>query len=181
MSSEKHDLQRQADRAKPGSKRSVLSYLVILFGVAFVLLLLSYFMQQRTNELAMDNLQQTSSSAVETLENLIADRDRLNEEVNDLEGQLAQARENLTSANSATETALADARLAETRANALLKLAQLQSLYNQRRYQDARNLIGQYSGLEMQLEEISVNVLSEEGRALYDPLEVYRELVDKLN
>ena len=52
MSDEKHSLQRQADRAKPGSKRSVLIYLVILFAAAFILLLLSFFhaaAQQRGN------------------------------------------------------------------------------------------------------------------------------------
>lgn len=85
MSQDKHNLQHQADRVKPGSRRSVLSYLVILFAAAFVLLLLSYFMQQRTNEQAMDNLQQTSTSAVQTLEGLIKERDQLQEQVEQLQ------------------------------------------------------------------------------------------------
>lgn len=101
MSNEKHDLQHQADRAKPGSKRSVLSYLVVLFGVAFVLLLLSYFMQQRISEAAMDNLQQTSTSAVQTLENIIQERDNLKEQVLQLQQDVERLTEEKTELDSA--------------------------------------------------------------------------------
>ena len=53
----------------------MLFYLVILFAAAFLLLLLSYFMQQRANQDAMDDLQQTSDSAVQSLENLLQEKD----------------------------------------------------------------------------------------------------------
>ena len=38
-------LQHEAEHASPGKRNSVLIYLVILFAAAFLLLLLSYFMQ----------------------------------------------------------------------------------------------------------------------------------------
>lgn len=113
MSGEKHDLQRQADRARARSRRSVTSYLVILFAAAFVLLLMSYFMQQRTNEALLDNLQQSSSSAAETLEALIADRDRLKDEAVALEERIEELEEQLEAQQSEREGL--------ERANALLQ------------------------------------------------------------
>lgn len=47
MSAETQSLQRQADRTRPGMS-SVLGYVVVLFAVAFVLLLLAFFMQERS-------------------------------------------------------------------------------------------------------------------------------------
>lgn len=60
---------------------------MILFAAAFLLLLLSYFMQQRVNQEALDDLEQTSNSAVESLENLIAERDALKLQVSALEAE----------------------------------------------------------------------------------------------
>ena len=100
MSEEKQNLQRQADRSKPRSGHSVLIYLVILFAAAFILLLLSYLMQQRTNQTAMDNLQETSTSAVQSLQNLIAERDQLKEETTALKEQITALENQLSEANS---------------------------------------------------------------------------------
>ena len=92
MSSEKHDLQRQADRTKPGSQRSVLVYLVILFAAAFVLLLLSYFMQQRSNEETIDGLKQ-SVSAIQSAQDAFEENASLKEQLEELESQV-QAQQN---------------------------------------------------------------------------------------
>ena len=77
-------LQHDAEHERPHKKNSVLFYLMILFAAAFLLLLLSYFMQQRVNQEALDDLEQTSNSAVESLENLIAERDALKLQVSAL-------------------------------------------------------------------------------------------------
>ena len=100
MSSEqdKHSLQHEAEHAKPRKKVSVVGYLAILFAVAFLLLLLSYFMQQRANTDAMDDLKQTSVSAYQSLENLITERDALQAQVDDLEEELEQTQRELDGA-----------------------------------------------------------------------------------
>ena len=77
-------LQHEAEHASPGKRNSVLIYLVILFAAAFLLLLLSYFMQQRANQEAMANLQQTSDSTVESLENMLQENESLKEQNEDL-------------------------------------------------------------------------------------------------
>lgn len=92
MSEEKHDLQRQADRSKPGSKRSVLIYLVILFAAAFILLLMSFFMQQRSNEETIDGLKQ-SVSAIQSAQEAYEENAALKEQLEELEDQI-QAQEN---------------------------------------------------------------------------------------
>ena len=97
--SREQPLQHEAEHAKPGKKNAVLLYLVILFAAAFLLLLLSYFMQQRTNQERYDDLQQTSNSAVQTLDNMLQENEDLKNQVSELEaatealhGQLQDSR-----------------------------------------------------------------------------------------
>lgn len=80
-------LQHAAEHERPGGKSHVMSYLVILFAAAFLLMLLSYFMQQRNNQEAMEGLKQ-SASAVESIQNLMADNARLQTENQDLKDQV---------------------------------------------------------------------------------------------
>ena len=196
MSEGKQSLQRQADRTKVGGGHSVLGYLVVLFAVAFVLLLMAYFMQERANREALDGLQQTSNSAVGSLENLIADRDRLKEEVSDLEDRLIALQEEadrlqreLDAARQAADRIAAEQRQAlEEQAGhleALTQLNELRALYNNRQYQEARTLLEQWETdapgvLEQRLEAISA-ALPQEEREIYDPLEAYHKLVNWLN
>ena len=63
---EMQHLQHEAEHARPHKKVSVMGYLAILFAAAFLLLLLSYFMQQRANQQAISGLEATSSNAVST-------------------------------------------------------------------------------------------------------------------
>ena len=170
MSTEQQDwaARRQASK-RARKKNTVLTYLVILFAVAFLLLLLSFFSQQRANEAAIDNLEQTSNSAVQTLDNIIAERDTLKTENEALQQALEEAK-------TAAEQSNEEQSLAMQRLNALHTLNNIRALYNQGKYQEARNLIGQNTMLEYYLEEYSQNYLSEEGRAIYDPLEAYQNM-----
>ncbi len=88
-------LQHEAEHAKPGKKNAVLFYLVILFAAAFLLLLLSYFMQQRTNQERVDHLEQTSNSAVQTLDNMLKENEELKLRNAELEEQLEEANRQL--------------------------------------------------------------------------------------
>ena len=90
MNEEKHDLQRQADRTKPNHKRSVTSYLLVLFAAALILLLFAYLMQQRsTSEQALNGIQQ-SISAMQSAQEVYEENAALKEELGSLEEQITQ-------------------------------------------------------------------------------------------
>lgn len=75
-------------RSTPANKRtSVYRYLLVLFGAAFVLLLLAYFIQQRSSETAISDLRDTMNlSRAELMEEI----DGLKEEKAALEDQVAE-------------------------------------------------------------------------------------------
>ena len=100
-SQHKHEesLQHAAEHEKPTKRNPVLFYLMILFAAAFLLLLMSFLMQHRANQEAMNNLQETSNSAVESLENKLKENEELKAQVDQLEEenqQLAQQLESYT-------------------------------------------------------------------------------------
>lgn len=77
-------------------QKSVFQYITILFGAAFLLLLFTFVMERHQNELLqqqnqaqIDDLQQSSVSAVQSLNNLVKENDTLKEQVAQLEEQLA--------------------------------------------------------------------------------------------
>ncbi|MDD4715463.1 MAG: hypothetical protein PHT34_02790 [Oscillospiraceae bacterium] len=85
-----HELQSEADREKP--KRggaSIVTYIAVLFAVAFGLLLLSYFMQQRNTAQVIQGLQ-SSVSAVEDLQSKNTD---LYRQVNQLNAEVKAQQE----------------------------------------------------------------------------------------
>lgn len=178
-------LQHAAEHAKPGKRNPVLLYLVILFAAAFLLLLMSYFMQQRTNQETISGLQQTSSSAKESLENLITERDLLKEQTVALEEQTAQLQRELDSAQAAVQAAQDKLEEAVCQAQALRQLNQIRALYNQHRNGDALALLRQWEeedpgALEDTLTAIS-QAMSVEERSIYDPLDAYHKLTDWLD
>ena len=78
-------LQHAAEHERPHKRLSVMNYLTILFAAAFLLLLLSYLMQQRTNSETIEGLKQ-SVSAMQSI-------DSLQKEKEGLESQVAHAAE----------------------------------------------------------------------------------------
>lgn len=184
-------LQHEAEHTR-NQRSSVTFYLSILFAAAFLLLLLSFFMQQRTNQDAIDQLQQSSNSAVESLDNLIADRDKLSqenaalaEEVASLKTQKTKLENSLREAQTASDEAILQSQKADEQQKALMQLNQIRTLYNQHRRSDARALLAQWEksapgALENHLSEVSKS-LTPEARKLYDPLEAYHSLVGWLN
>lgn len=71
-------------------RRSVAVYLTILFAVAFLLLLLAYFMQQRNSQTIIGTLQ-NSANSIELLNEMIDENRALNTEISELEDALDQA------------------------------------------------------------------------------------------
>lgn len=144
-------LQHEAEHAKPHKKVSVMGYLTILFAAAFLLLLLSYFMQQRANEQAISGLQATSSNAFDSINNLIAEKDELAQQVEDLEGQVAGLQEELDAAQNQLSDAQADAETAQTaQADAQKALEamdwfwRIQRQFSRGYYTDAANIMAEF-------------------------------------
>lgn len=79
---------------KPKSARSVAVYLVILFAAAFVLLLMAYFMQQRSNDEVIGNLQH-SVNQFQTVEELREENQKLRDELEQAESRISQLEEQL--------------------------------------------------------------------------------------
>ena len=164
-----------------GPKRNpLLWYLVILFAVAFLLLLLSYFMQMRNNAETINGLKDTSISAVQTLDNLIASRDKLLAQVDELEDQHKQLEEENAALEEALSQATAQGETLERQVQALDYLRRIQSFYTSGSYRSARMVIEafQAAGLEdalptegaYQNDSGSVPSPADEYKAIYDAL-----------
>lgn len=154
------------------SKVRVFRYMAILFAAAFLLLLLAFLMQNRASQETINDLTESVTS-IHSMQNLVDANTALQEENKALMEALEDAK--VTAEQNKEELSLAKRRL-----NALHTLNNIRALYNQGKYQEARDLIARSTLLEYDLEEYSTNFLSEEGRAIYDPLEAYRSLVDWL-
>ena len=126
---------RRAGRASP-----VTGYLAILFAAAFLLLLWAYFQQQRSNAEATDALKQ-SVSAVQSIQDLIADNDALRLENEAMKEQL----ETLKDDNKALKDQLfaeADARARQEATVAAMDwFWQIDEAYVRGRYALCRQLI----------------------------------------
>ena len=177
-------LQHEAEHASPGKRNSVLIYLVILFAAAFLLLLLSYFMQQRASRDAYNDLQQSSDSAVQTLDNMLQE----NQDLKDQVAQLEEQNQSLQTEAEEAQRQLAEQQSAldasQAQLDALGRLNQIRSLYNAGRYSQARELLTSWGEPESGetariLGELSAE-LTEEERSIYDPLSAWQSLMEWL-
>ncbi len=184
MSEEKHNFQRQADRTKPNSKRSVTSYLLILFAAAIILLLLAYLMQQRsTSEQALSGLQQ-SVSALQSAQDLYEENGELKNQISELEDQIDQMEEQIRlmqdkidrqdTQNAASKQQMEDLKKST---QALDWFWQINEAYVRGRYSQCRELITllNTSGLTEYLPRESITA---NGR--FSPYDRYNEIYDAL-
>lgn len=174
---ERARLQHDAEHAKPRKKGAVLIYLVVLFAAAFLLLLLSYFMQQRTNQDALAGLTETSTSAVQSLDNLIKERDALKAEAIVQETRLAALEQEVAAAKSAATEgtkALQDA------VSAMDYLRRIQQFYTAKSYNSARAVIEKFvaSGLVSALPTEST--YQNESNTVLSPAAEYQRIYDAL-
>ena len=146
-------------RKKP-SRPALMAYILILFSVAFLLLLMSYFMQQRrTDQQVIEGLQQ-NASALQITRSIQEQNQTLRQQVADMEQTLA------------TQT--------ETHENAMQAmdwLWRIQREYFQRRYSSARQMIREFedSGLK---EFLPTESLTDPDYR--SPLEQYESVYDAL-
>lgn len=187
--SEPGHLQHEAEHVRPARKSNVMSYLVVLFGAAFLLMLLTYFMQQRTNEQTIDSLKESSMTtitALKSLEELQADNATLQETVAQAERSIASLEDALTAAQEDVKRQQEETDALRAQTDALSALNLIRALYNQRKPSAAREavaaadlILASYGGLEPVLTSIS-GAMTEESRATYDPLTAYQTIADWL-
>lgn len=93
----------------PNKKKNgpVFTYLAIMFAVAFLMLLLAYFIQQRNNEVAMDGLLDSITS-FESLDELLEENRQLREDLDSREQELDDLQKQLDTLQETLDTTLED-------------------------------------------------------------------------
>ncbi len=166
---ESENLQHQAEHTHPRRKMSVMGYLMILFAVAFLLLLLAYFQQRRANSETTDALKQ-SASAVESIQLLISDNESLRQQVEELE-------EKLKAADQAKSQAQDQAQADQQSLRAMQWFWQINDYYVRGSYRKARELIQTFEGLDLKDALPTENTT---GTERFSPADRYREIYDAL-
>lgn len=172
------ELQHQAEHARTRKNPSVLSYLVVLFVVAFMLLLIAYFQQQRQNSEATDDAMKQSASALQSIQNLLEENEKLREEVTGLEERVDQlAREN-SSLESSLQTYADQADAVGRQLTAMDYFWRIQRLYSRGSRKAALDLAKEFEATGLSPELPRTNYSDVEGTS---PYEQYQALLDALN
>lgn len=171
---------------KRSSKRKapVYTYLLILFLAAFLLLALSYFMQQRKLEGMDQSLAglKESVSAMQGVQSLQAENDALQAELDELKERLdavSQERDQLEADRNAYQEGWESS---ARQAIALDWLREIQSLYEKQYYRYARPMIQEFEayGLPEYLPTAPISPSEETGTSVEAASETYRRIVDAL-
>ncbi len=173
-------LQHQAEHTRSRSRAPIAGYLVILFAVAFLLLLMAYFQQQRLNDQTSETLKQ-SVSAVDALQQLMEDNEELRTKVDELEAEV----ERLTEVNRGLEKTAQD-HVYESIVNrgqmeAMDVFWQLDEAYVLGRYSMCRELIQimyEQSDYKSYKEQLPTEATLDNGR--FSPADRYQEIYDAL-
>ena len=93
----KPEPEKKPEHSHKHRQKSVFQYITILFAAAFVLLLYTFMMERRQNDILqqqsndkLNQLQQQSISAVQSLDNLYKENEELKQSVDYLEEQVSQ-------------------------------------------------------------------------------------------
>lgn len=158
-------------------QRSVVHYIAILFAAAFVLMLLTYLMDQRQNEAVVNSLNQsltdlqTSLSDRSSLQDIYEDNLALIDQVDQLEDQVAQLQQERDSLSAQLSSQ-------EKTAQAMDWFWQIDEAYVLGRYTLCRELIQELetAGLVSALPQESI---TDNGR--FSPADRYQEIYDALH
>ena len=142
-------LQHAAEHERPHKRLSVMNYLTILFAAAFLLLLLSYLMQQRTNSETIEGLKQ-SVSAMQSIDSLQKEKEGLESQVALLEEQVAHLEGQVSALQNETAALQSTAEDQAHAAEAMDWFWRIQRELSRGRYGSARSLVEafQATGLE---------------------------------
>ncbi|MBQ9974756.1 MAG: hypothetical protein IJP02_07360 [Oscillospiraceae bacterium] len=146
---------------------ALVNYLVILFSIAFLLLFLSYFMQQRqTDQEVIEGLQQ-NSSAMQSVHALISQNETLRR-------QLSQADFDYAALEKQTQEQLEEQHRTTL---ALDWLWRIEREFFQRRYSAARSLMKDFEETGLKDSLPAASLVDPDYRS---PLEQYQSMYDQL-
>ena len=153
-------------------KNALVRYMAILFGVAFLLVLLSFLIQLRDSRETISDLSQANSSALQNAGKLQEDNQRLagdNEallrQIESLEAQLRETEETAAQAEKARRDALSEL-------SGVQKTLADQTRAGGRLFEAAEDwLDGERKSCEAHLNKLDREELDEAGQALYDRLQ----------
>lgn len=152
-------------------KNALVRYMAILFGVAFLLVLMSFLIQLRDSRETISDLSQANNSALQNAGKLQDDNQRLNQENTALREQVEALEVQLQDAQAATERAESAHRDTLTELDGLKK-----SLVEQTRLtgqlEDAARawLLGDRDECDQLLSKLDREALDDAGQSLYDQL-----------
>lgn len=175
------DLQHQAEHIRPRRKMSVFGYMAVLFGVAFLLLLIAFFQQQRANDEAADALQK-SQSTIESIQQLLDENKVLREEnealkaeTEELQGQVTELDAARRTQNLNIEELQEEAARQENALKAMDFFWQIDEAYALNRYNLCRTLIQEMGELSQYLPDWKA---TENNR--YSPAKRFEEIYNAL-
>ena len=106
----KPEPEKKPEHSHKHRQKSVFQYITILFAAAFVLLLYTFMMERRQNDILqqqsnnkLNQLQQQSISAVQSLDNLYKENEELKQSVDYLQEQVAQLEQDLAASQDTVE------------------------------------------------------------------------------
>ena len=182
---------------KKNKRSSFFVYLAVLFGAAFLMLLLAYFVQQRNNQTTIDGLQDSMNLSrtelMEEIAKLKEEKTGLETQIAQLEQQLKQEQEYSQQFQTLYDGARSSASHSEyflcKRSEAMELFWQLDRAYTQSRNQRCRELIELLEAPEA--EPLKNYLPGAEDRESYDnggwledapsPAERYQEIFERLS
>ncbi len=173
-------LQHQAEHTRANRRAPVAGYLVILFAVAFLLLLMAYFQQQRQNAETSDALKQ-SVSAVDALQKLMEDNESLRAQVDELETEVERLTEDNQSLQKEVQNYVYSSIVNRSQMEAMDVFWQLDEAYVLGRYSLCRELIQimeEQSDYKLYQDLLPTEATLDNGR--FSPADRYQEIYDAL-
>ena len=178
QSGEQAGLQHAAEHEKPARNGNhVMTYLVILFGAAFLLMLFSYLMQQRQNAENINTLSQ-SVSAVQSLEDLIKEKDDLEDQVLSLKDSIEDLQRELDDTKTQLSQVQAENALQDAAIRALDQLRYLEELYGKKHYKACREQIDAF--LAEGLDACLPDTTGITGEDVPSPVQRFKTIYDAL-
>lgn len=173
------ELQHQAEHTQPRRRSSsVLIYLMAMFVVAFLLLLLAYFQQQRSSAEANDDAMKQSASALQSIQNLLAETETLRQEVGELEARVDSLTQEKNALEQSLQTHADQIDTAQRQLAAMDYFWRIQRLYSRGSRRSALELVKEFEATGLPQELPRTNLSGIEGTS---PYEQYQALLDALN
>ena len=181
-------VKRDGARAQRASQGRVFTYMAILFAAAFLLLLMAFLMQQRSNRETIDDLTESmtnSMTSIHSLQSLVevnqtleAENDTLKEEKAKLEAKISSLEGSLGIYKVQNESHMAAAETSKTALKAMDWFWQVDEAYVRGRYTLCRELMASMEEQDL-VKYLPAESVTDNGR--FSPADRYAEIYERLH